>query len=143
MNLIRKFGYLVAIVCLVIAAGFGVYGYLYDASATVEFAISLCGAGLFFAAPKAIIPVRSQLNQQRDSLDLLGEVCASGFYAGVLIILSIMGLSYIQALFTPSGSSAEGLSVLGSVVFLGGFVFSLIAHVLSATSALILYSAAR
>ena len=143
MNLIRKIGYLVAITCLIFAAAFAAYGYLNETTALVEFAISLCGAGLFFAAPKAIIPLRSELNQQRDKLDLLGEVCASGFYAGVLLVISIMGLSYIQALFEPASSSTAVLPTLGSAVFLAGFVFSLIAHVMSATSAFISYSSAQ
>ncbi len=132
MNMVRKTGLAAALICgfaavvamlITLAPG--------STSDHYELVLALCGGALFFASPYAIIPARKEETGKRDRLELLGELCASAFYACVLIAISVMGFEYILALFQPSADSASGAIPLGPLVFFAGFVFSLIVHVLA------------
>ncbi|MEM7068301.1 MAG: hypothetical protein AAF478_05390 [Pseudomonadota bacterium] len=136
MNTLRKSGYWAAIICGVLAILCALYSLVIGSSDIWEFAIACCGAGLFFASAKAIIPRYPPAGETHDRLDVMGEMCASGFYALVLGTIAYMGLPYIQAIFQPSQTATSGISTMGSIVFFAGFAFSLIAHVASAISAL-------
>ena len=137
MNTVRKISLYLGIACFLAGCLAGGIAFVTsDGTGNYELALSLCGAALFFAAPYAIIPARKPGVMQRDRLELLGEFCASAFYAGVLIAISIMGFQYIEALYSSSGSPSEPMVQAGFAIFFAGFGASLLIHLAGALLAL-------
>jgi len=129
MNTVRKCSVYLGVACFIAGCISAAYAFLVQGNnGSYELGLSLCGAALFFVAPFAIIPARKADGGNRDRLELLGEFCASAFYAGVLIAISVMGFQYIEALFKSSGPALSVASQAGFAVFFASFAFSLVTH---------------
>ncbi|MEM7214310.1 MAG: hypothetical protein AAF423_02110 [Pseudomonadota bacterium] len=135
MDLIRKTGLITAISLCVVAGLFALYEIATNGTGQgFEMASALCGGALFFAAPYAIIPAHSE--KVPGKLELLGESCASGFYAIVLIAITFLGLPYLQSIVQSSDAGSGVLTLAGSLVFCAGFAFSLLVHLTGTFTAL-------
>ena len=134
MNIARLITVIFALICTFSGCVIALLDWMTISDGNMETAAFLLVAAILFAAPFAIIPARKKTMHHTDQIQEIGEIISSGFYGLTILIVMVMGWSYLNNLF----NHPEGDGILASpdqTIVVVAFLVNLVLHVTSFVSA--------